>query len=272
MLQPTPVKRVQFYSRNPHTSYVDWLLSQNGITSYKQEWYDELVNQSIRSSVDDIVMERIKNTHIDVVTEETPSWVSAALITFKDTAGDILEVIEETFEDILDEDESPIGEGETQQDRIEEDTEEEKEIEVDENEDESNEQNQDEDVEEEIEETAEEATEEETVEEDTIEEPIVYERDNPFAGEPDYNSYTVRELQELCKKRGITIRGTKSEVVLRLRRDDEGIVDQPTEGEIEAPSQEAADIEPDAPSQEAATEEVTQHDDSRQEQPDNEEE
>ena len=38
----------------------------------------------------------------------------------------------------------------------------------------------------------------------------------------DYNSWTVVELREECRKRNITIRGTKAEVVLRLRQDDEG--------------------------------------------------
>lgn len=37
----------------------------------------------------------------------------------------------------------------------------------------------------------------------------------------DYNSWTVVELREECRKRNITIRGTKAEVVLRLRQDDE---------------------------------------------------
>jgi len=93
---------------------------------------------------------------------------------------------------------------------------------------------------------------------------IVPEVDNPFGGEIDYNSFTVRELQKECKARGITIRGTKSEVVLRLRHDDAGIVEQPTQGVTEAHSQESANVTPDAPSQEAATEEVTTDDDSRQ--------
>ena len=39
----------------------------------------------------------------------------------------------------------------------------------------------------------------------------------------DYNSWTVVELREECRKRNITIRGTKAEVVLRLRQDDEGL-------------------------------------------------
>ena len=89
---------------------------------------------------------------------------------------------------------------------------------------------------------------------------------NPFA-EADYDSWTVAELREECKSRGITIRGTKAEVVLRLRRDDEGLTQdpvEPDEDEAEAPAEEAAaDDSSDAPSEEeAATEEVTQDADS----------
>ena len=108
--------------------------------------------------------------------------------------------------------------------------------------------------------------------EDVVEMMIVPEVENPFGGEVDYNSYTVRELQKECKARGITIRGTKSEVVLRLRHDDAGIVEQPTQGVTDAPSQEAADETLDTPSQEAVTEEVTTNDDSGQTELTNEEE
>ena len=78
---------------------------------------------------------------------------------------------------------------------------------------------------------------------------------------------TVAELREECKSRGITVRGTKAEVVLRLRRDDEGLTQdpvEPDEDEAEAPAEEAAaDDSSDAPSEEeAATEEVTQDADS----------
>lgn len=250
MLVPTPVKRVQFYSRNPHAKYVDWILNQNGIFTYKQEWYEGLLNQPIRSSVDDLIMERIKEGHIEEAIDDAPSWVDAAFGVLKDKLGDTFEKVEDIVDEIFDDEEYHIEEEE------EEDVEEVEEF----------------DAEEEIEESAEEETEEETVEEVADEEPVIDDADNPFGGEIDYNSYTVRELQSICKERGITIRGTKSEVVLRLRRDDAGIVEQPTKGEIEAPSQEAAEVEPDAPSQEAATEEVKQHDDSRQEPPDYEEE
>ena len=93
---------------------------------------------------------------------------------------------------------------------------------------------------------------------------IVPSEDNPF-GDVDYHSWTVRELQDECRERGITIRGTKSEVVLRLRHDDEGILTQETEDETEAPSEEAAEDLSDAPVDDtAATEEVTENDHSGQ--------
>lgn len=100
-------------------------------------------------------------------------------------------------------------------------------------------------------------------EEEEEEEMIVPEADNPFS-EQDYDSMTVRELQDICRERELTVRGTKAEVVMRLRRDDEGIVEQETEDETEAPSEEAAEIELDTPSEEseAVTEDVTDNDNS----------
>jgi len=230
-------------------------LSQNEITSYQQEWYDELVNQPIRSSVDELVMERIKIGHVDdVIEEEKPSWVMAALDVFKDKVDGVTEAIEEMFEDVED---IPLVEEESE-DGIEQES--------------DGEGEDDKEQVEEIEEEEEETESQEAFEEIAIEEPVISDIENPFGGEIDYNSYTVRELQQECKNRGITIRGTKSEVVLRLRRDDMGIVEQPTQAESDAPSQEAADEKAVAPSQEAASKDVTQYDDSRQEQPDNEEE
>ena len=91
------------------------------------------------------------------------------------------------------------------------------------------------------------------------EEEVVVETSNsPFALDTDYDSMTVAELRDLCRDRELTIRGTKAEVVLRLRRDDEGITEetQPEEGETEAPLEEPAEVTPDAPSNEAVTEEV----------------
>ncbi len=82
--------------------------------------------------------------------------------------------------------------------------------------------------------------------------------------EVDYNSMTVRELQKVCKERNITIRGTKAEVVLRLKRHDEGLLGDTVDDEIETPSQEAVDVELDAPSQEAVTEGEKNATDSKQ--------
>ena len=236
---PIAVSRVNYYRRNSHEKYVHWLLQRVELRS-DTEWASSLLASRTRSEVDDMVLERLMDKQIEDVIEEKPSWVEAAMSVIEGLADDIGEVIEEVIEEIFEEDAEPIEdrEEETHEDSIEEAQEEEEEAQ------------------------AEEAP-------DEVEEVV---DENPFGGEVDYNSFTVRELQDQCRLRGITIRGTKSEVVLRLRRDDAGIVEQPTKGKTEAPSQEAAEDKPDAPSQEAATEEVTQHDDSRQEQPDYEEE
>ena len=91
-------------------------------------------------------------------------------------------------------------------------------------------------------------------EEEVIE---VASQDNPFSDtEVDYNSWTVVELRAECKERGLPVYGTKAEIVLRLRRDDDAVT-QPEQDETEAPSEEAAEESSDAPSEEAATEEVT---------------
>lgn len=236
---PIAVSRVNYYRRNSHEKYVHWLLQRVELRS-DTEWASSLLASRTRSEVDDMVLERLMDKQIEDVIEEKPSWVEAAMNAIEGLADDIGEVIEEVIEEIFEEDAEPIEdrEEETHEDSIEEAQEEEEEAQ------------------------AEEAP-------DEVQEVV---DENPFGGEVDYNSFTVRELQDQCRLRGITIRGTKSEVVLRLRRDDAGIVEQPTKGETEAPSQEAAEDEPDAPSQEAATEEVTQHDDSRQTQPNYEEE
>lgn len=107
-----------------------------------------------------------------------------------------------------------------------------------------------------------------TPEPEVEEEPevVIPPQDNPFS-QSDYDAMTVVELRDLCRDRGLTVRGTKAEVVLRLRRDDEGLTQDPVESdedESEAPVEEtAADDSSDAPSEEeAATEEVTTNADS----------
>jgi hypothetical protein len=61
---------------------------------------------------------------------------------------------------------------------------------------------------------------------------------------------TLKELQALCKDRGLPVYGTKAEIALRLKRDDEGISESTTE--TEAPEESAADVESDTPAEEAA--------------------
>jgi len=60
------------------------------------------------------------------------------------------------------------------------------------------------------------------IQEEEITPPIQTIEANVMFQSNDYNSWTVVELREECRKRNITIRGTKAEVVLRLRQDDEG--------------------------------------------------
>ena len=86
---------------------------------------------------------------------------------------------------------------------------------------------------------------------------------NPFS-EIDYDSWTVVELRAECKSRGIPVYGTKAEIVLRMRRNDEGLDAQPTEDETEAPSEEAAEEELDAPVEETAVTEEVETNDSEQ--------
>ena len=90
--------------------------------------------------------------------------------------------------------------------------------------------------------------------------------DSPFSVDIDYNSMTIRELQDICRERGLTIRGTKAQVVLRLKRDDEGITEetQPHD-ETETPSEEAVEESLDAPADEAAVNEEVNNNDSGQE-------
>jgi len=246
---PTAVKRVQFYSRNSHEKYVYWLIDRVDIP-----YNEELFKTNSRNVVDSMVVKMINEGK--TITEET---------VFEPIAREIEDTPVETIIEKIEEEEPSWVEAargaisEVVEDVVEEIKEKVEEVvEVVEN----------------VIEDAVGITFDKPVEnvEENLEMMIVPEVDNPFGGEIDYNSYTVRELQKECKARGITIRGTKSEVVLRLRHDDAGIVEQPTQGVTEAHSQESADVTPDAPSQEAATEEVTTDDDSRQTQLTDEEE
>ena len=106
-----------------------------------------------------------------------------------------------------------------------------------------------------VEEVVEEPVEEvvEVVEEEVVEEePLVVApvSDNPFPQELQmYDSLTVAELRDICKERGLPVYGTKAEIILRLKQNDEGI--NSTE-ESDSPTEEVA-LEDDS---EAPTEEV----------------
>jgi hypothetical protein len=60
-----------------------------------------------------------------------------------------------------------------------------------------------------------------------------------FPTDLSYDAMTLTELREECRRRGLVQYGTKAEVALRLRRDDEGIEEETT-AESEAPDEESA--------------------------------
>ena len=95
--------------------------------------------------------------------------------------------------------------------------------------------------------------------------------ENPFPESvQQYDSWTLAELKEAAKERGLPIYGTKAEIALRLKQDD---IPSDTD-EVEAPADAAADTESEAPADAAATNgEITNeqpHGDTEQE-PDTEE-
>ena len=52
----------------------------------------------------------------------------------------------------------------------------------------------------------------------------------PFPAEiQQYDSLTVAELKELCSEKALTVSGTKAELILRLKHNDETESDAPTE-------------------------------------------
>ena len=79
-----------------------------------------------------------------------------------------------------------------------------------------------------------------------VEEEVV----NPFPADlQEYDSLTVAELRALCKERGLPVYGTKAEIVLRLKQNDEGII--PVE-EPESPAEAALEGDSEAPTDEVA--------------------
>ena len=80
-----------------------------------------------------------------------------------------------------------------------------------------------------------------------VEEEVV----NPFPADvQQYDSLKVTELKELCKERNLPVYGTKAELVLRLRQNDEGITTE--KGETDGLAEATPDVEPEAPTEEVA--------------------
>ena len=72
-----------------------------------------------------------------------------------------------------------------------------------------------------------------------------------FPSDLSYDAMTLIELREECKSRGLAVSGTKAQLSLRLKRNDEGISESTTG--TEAPAEEAAaEVESDTPAEEAA--------------------
>ena len=72
-----------------------------------------------------------------------------------------------------------------------------------------------------------------------------------FPSDLSYDAMTLAELREECKNRGLAVSGTKAQLSLRLKRDDEGISESTTE--TEAPAEAAAEVESDTPAEAAVT-------------------
>ena len=108
-------------------------------------------------------------------------------------------------------------------------------------------------VEEVVEEVVEEAVEE------VLETPEDIPDSEEFPTDLTYDSMTLKELKEECKTRGLPTSGTKSELALRLKRDDEGISE--SVAETPAPDEESAAEEPlDTPDEESAVTKVNEDD------------
>jgi len=74
---------------------------------------------------------------------------------------------------------------------------------------------------------------------------------NPFPADiQQYDSLKVIELKELCKERNLPVYGTKAELILRLKQDDEGITTET--GETDGLAEATPDVEPEAPTEEVA--------------------
>ena len=91
------------------------------------------------------------------------------------------------------------------------------------------------------------------MEEEVVEAPVINpQSDNPFPTElQQYDSLTVAELREMCKAQDLPIYGTKAEIILRLKQNDEGII--PILGDTDGPTEDVApEVKPEAPTDEVA--------------------
>ena len=79
-----------------------------------------------------------------------------------------------------------------------------------------------------------------------VEEEVV----NPFPADiQEYDSLTVAELRALCKERGLPVYGTKAEIILRLKQNEEVTI---PEEEPESPAEAALEGDSEAPTEEVA--------------------
>ena len=214
---PEKSVRLSFFNKHTIPEYIEWMCAQTGV-AFKAE----MMRYRTSSKIDNVF---IANLPPEPVEEEKPAWVEVAEEVVEEAILNDTEVaIEEDIEESISEIEeiipelTPIIEEEIIP------------VFISESENES-----------------------ENESEEPVEEPSPIMTANPIFPAKDYNSMTVRELREVCSEKGITIRGTKGEVVHRLRQHDDGLLEQPNDT-TEAPSQEAVEEVSDAPSQEAATE------------------
>ena len=114
----------------------------------------------------------------------------------------------------------------------------------------------------------------EEVESDSGEESITSEEipnSQDFPESLSYDAMTVKELKAECKSRGLPIYGTKAELALRLKRDDEGISE--STADTETPVDETAvEDESDIPADNAAMTNGETNENSGEQKPVNESE
>ena len=114
----------------------------------------------------------------------------------------------------------------------------------------------------------------EEVESDSGEESITSEEipnSQDFPESLSYDALTVKELKAECNSRGLPIYGTKAELALRLKRDDEGISESTTDTETPV-DETAVEDESDIPADNAAMTNGETNENSGEQKPVNESE